>query len=98
MARDLAITAVSVMIGGLITWGVSWWYYVQAAKGLAEEAEKLRRRTDILIGIAMNPHADKEVQYDHKGAPVSVAVSATGTATAKPSTPGEGAAGGQTDP
>jgi hypothetical protein len=58
MARDVVLTAagtfVGVLIGGLITWLVSWIYYTKASRDLLDEAEKLRKRTDILGRVLIN--------------------------------------------
>jgi hypothetical protein len=37
---------VSILIGGIITWLASWYYYQRAAKDLQDEAAKLRDLSD----------------------------------------------------
>ncbi len=43
-----AETAIGVLIGGLITWGVAWLYYKRAGDQLIAESNKLKQATDPL--------------------------------------------------
>ncbi len=42
-------TGVSVLLGGLITWLVSWLYYRTSARELQAEAAELRRLTTLML-------------------------------------------------
>jgi len=38
-----------VLLGGVITFLVSWWFYVRAASELRQEADRLRDQVDIIL-------------------------------------------------
>ena len=43
------IALLSTLVGGLITWFVSRFYYVQASKDLSKEANDLRQLTELML-------------------------------------------------
>src|SRR4051812_12516849 len=70
----------SVIVGGVITWFFSWYYYVKAGKELLEEAGKLRQLMHAIYGAQLNPRAQLEPVLDEAGNIVSTAVGAVGSA------------------
>lgn len=48
MPYDVLLTLSSVLIGGVITGGVSWYYYQRASNDLKDEAGALREETERL--------------------------------------------------
>ena len=63
----LAIPLVSVLLGAGVTWLAAWWYYAKAGKELQEEAEKLRKTSDLIVYCLANPEADVTPKYDKEG-------------------------------
>lgn len=49
MVYNVLFNFAAVVLGGLITWRVSKTYYVKAGFELREEAEKLRKRIDMVL-------------------------------------------------
>jgi hypothetical protein len=49
MMNSWVSTGVGVLLGGLITWLVSWLYYRTSARELRAEAAELRRLTTLML-------------------------------------------------
>ena len=81
MLRDNVGTILSVVVGGLITWLVSWVYYKRAGNELRDEAASLRAATNAILYIQQNPGAKVEVQRDGKGDIAGLLVNIEGHAT-----------------
>ncbi len=62
---------ISVGVGGLITWGVSWWFYRQAGKELKTEADRLHD-LDAMILRWLEIGGDLRVVRDEQGRPVAL--------------------------
>jgi hypothetical protein len=43
--ETIVITTIAVIVGGLITWFISWRYYQRAAEELRNEASELKHLT-----------------------------------------------------
>jgi hypothetical protein len=68
-----------VVVGGLITWGVSWHFYRKAGDELRAEAERLRRLSELVLYVQLHPDAQIEAKRDEKGHVTGLIVSAVGT-------------------
>ena len=74
-------TILSVIVGGLITWLVSWIYYKRAGDELRDEAGSLRAATNAILYIQQNPGAKVEIQRDNRGHVIGLIVNVEGRAT-----------------
>ena len=66
---NIAITAIAVGIGGLITWLVSKRFYVKASKELTDETEMIVKRADIILVGLEEAFKMKLVTRDRDGTP-----------------------------
>ena len=69
---------ISMAVGGLVTWGVAWWYYKRAGDELRTEAASLRTATDAILYIQQNPGATVDVDRDASGRVVGLLVGVSG--------------------
>lgn len=93
----LAIPLVSVLIGAAITWLVAWWYYFKAGRELRDEAEKLRRASDMIVYCLTNPGAEVEAKRDDDGHVVGLYVNMQATLTGAGSMKASANTGQQSD-
>lgn len=92
-------TAIGVVIGGVLTWLVSRWYYKQAGDELRAEAQELQRLTTLILH-ALHHAGVAQVNWDARGRPkginITIAVPAGSvTVTAPPASIIQGPAPGQ---
>ena len=71
-------TIASILLGALITWFFSWFYYKRAGDELRREARTLRSATDAILYIQQNPGARVELQRDAHGVVTGVLVNIEG--------------------
>jgi len=64
--RECSPRVASVVIGGVITWLVAYWYYQRAAKGLDLEAAKLRNLMRIVL-VVMEQQGWAKLNRDGSG-------------------------------
>lgn len=69
---NILITALAVIIGGLITWGVSLLYYVKAAKGLKKETEELKKILGHLMILQKDEKGLYKPKLDENGNPIGL--------------------------
>jgi hypothetical protein len=69
-------TTLSVLIGGLITWAVSRYYYLRAARELQLEVDELRRLSNLMVQ-GLEGTGLVEWTRDSSGRPVSMIYKAT---------------------
>jgi hypothetical protein len=87
---QLGLTALAVLIGGLITWFYSRRYYIRASKDLEQESESLRKVVSLVLkaleemGMEFTCDADGNFRGIVRHASVSIGVT--------PSTQAKGAA------
>ena len=81
MSNSVA-TTLSILLGGAITWLVSWIYYKRSADELRREATTLRNATNAIIYIQQNPNAIVDVQRDKHGYLTGLLVNVSGSAVA----------------
>jgi hypothetical protein len=79
---DAIIALGSVLLGGVITVVVSWAFYVRAARGLEQEAEKLRHLQKMLLRGLHNSEM-VEITWDEHGEPVGMVVKGSGAIAAR---------------
>jgi hypothetical protein len=84
MDINVVIALLSILIGGVITWLVSRFYYVRASKDLAKEAEKLRALTELML---RGMESTDRVKYNHdpQGEPIGIIFEESGGVTSYPS-------------
>ena len=76
-------TFFSVVIGGAITWLVSWLYYRRAGSELRQEAAELRRLTTIILN-ALEAAGLAELSRDSVGRIVGLTIRGRGAITISP--------------
>lgn len=60
-------TGIGVIIGGVITWVVSWYFYKKAGDELKAEAEKLKLTSDLIMYKLQYPETPTEIIRDDNG-------------------------------
>ena len=60
-------TAVGVILGGVITWGVSWYFYKKAGDELNVEAKQLKLTSDLIMYKLQYPDTPTQIKRDEKG-------------------------------
>lgn len=76
----MIITIASVLIGALITWGVTLYYYKRAAEDLSHEAQKLREMTALMLR-GMEEAGWAEFSKDNRGRPQGLVIHASAQMT-----------------
>lgn len=64
-------TLVGVILGGIITWLVSLFYYIRASKELKIETSRLRKLTELMLRSMQNV-GWVEYKLDDKGNPIEI--------------------------
>jgi hypothetical protein len=77
---NLLITIGAVIIGGLITWVVSWVYYWKAGKELNNESKELRKLINALLILQQNEKGQYISKIDDDGRLVTIFGMMQGTA------------------
>ncbi len=67
-------TAIGVIFGGVITWGVAWIYYIKAGKELLAESKRLKETSDLILYKLQYPDATTELKRNEKGEVVGLIV------------------------
>ncbi|MDO9274121.1 MAG: LapA family protein [Lutibacter sp.] len=65
--NDSLMTIISVNIGGIITWLVSWIYYRKAGKELLNEAKELRKLINCDIILQQDEFGQYKPKLDANG-------------------------------
>jgi uncharacterized membrane protein len=65
--NDSLMTIISVSIGGIITWLVSWIYYRKAGKELLNEAKELRKLLNCSIILQQDEFGQYKPKLDANG-------------------------------
>lgn len=77
-------TILGIVIGGLITFFVSWYYYQKSAKELQEESRKLRKTVNSLARWLQYTGLSKdEFIFDDEGNITGLVITASATAEIK---------------
>jgi hypothetical protein len=76
-------TILSVLIGGAITWLVSWFYYRRAGRELRQEAAELRRLSALILD-ALETAGIAALTRDSVGRIVGITIRGTGSITLTP--------------
>jgi hypothetical protein len=84
MDTNVVIALLSILVGGVITWLVSRFYYVRASKDLAKEAEKLRALTELMLR-GMESAGWVKYNRDARGEPTGIIFEKSGGVTSHPS-------------
>ena len=71
----------SVLLGGLVTWLVAWWYYRRAAQELRIEAGEIRHLNTVILGSLENAGLAK-LTRDDSGRITGFTVSLSGVSRA----------------
>ena len=66
-AQKIIATVIGIILGGLITWFVSWKYYVKAGNELLAESQKLKQTSDLILYKLQYPDAKTELKRNEKG-------------------------------
>jgi hypothetical protein len=67
MSGEVLIQIASVMVGGVITWIVSWWYFKRAGDELRAEARELRKLTSLALVVITDPKGKYTLVRDAAG-------------------------------
>jgi hypothetical protein len=59
-------TIINVILGGIITWFLAWYYYKRAGEELRHEAEKLRKLNSMIL-IALEKQGWVKLNRDKDG-------------------------------
>ncbi len=84
MDINVVIALLSILVGGVITWLVSRFYYVRASRDLAKEADKLRALTELML---RGMESTNRVKYnrDPQGEPIGIIFEESGGVISHPS-------------
>jgi hypothetical protein len=63
----IAANAVATVIGGLITWVASFWYFKRAGDELRTEATQLRTLTQLALVVLTDPKGNYKLKRDSEG-------------------------------
>jgi len=69
-------TAIGVLLGGIITWFASRYYYLKAGQELLEESKKLKQTSDLILYKLQYPDAKTELKRNERGEVTGLIVSA----------------------
>jgi hypothetical protein len=67
-------TAIGIILGGLITWGVALVYYKKAGNELIAESKKLKQATDLILYKLQYPNAPTQLKRNENGEVVGLVV------------------------
>ena len=67
----IVIALLSILVGGVITWLVSRFYYIRASNALSKEANHLRELTELMLR-GMEAAGWVEYNRDDKGNPIGI--------------------------
>ncbi len=67
----IIIALLSILVGGLITWLVSRFYYIRASNDLSKEANRLREFTELMLR-GMEAAGWVEYNRDDRGNPIGI--------------------------
>jgi hypothetical protein len=82
-------TLVGIVVGGLITWLVSYWYYKKAGDELRHEAERLRKLHELALYAQTNPGVKLQLIRDSAGNIIGLGYPAAGRTRIKAAMSGE---------
>ena len=68
---NIVIALLSILVGGVITWFVSRFYYIRASNDLGKEANQLRELTKLMLR-GMESAGWVEYNRDDKGNPIGI--------------------------
>jgi hypothetical protein len=66
-SQTIISLVIGIVVGGLITWFVSWKYYVKAGNELLAESKKLKLTSDLILYKLQYPDAKTELKRNDKG-------------------------------
>lgn len=76
MSEEILQSIIGIVIGAIVTFGCSWYYFKRASDDLVRESKRLEFASTLILAYLQNLDAKPKVAYDEDGVPKSIVVSA----------------------